>query len=541
MRKQKKVSVVGFSHKTNIGQLQPGDKLTFQEDPTGTPDPDAIKVLWDGEFIGYVGQKYALPDTDCATTLKSYINDVEHGIVETITEGGKPNLCIVITEIVETSEAEEKKKEKPKAKAKTKAGKKKKDEIKITLSGTTIKYPGRVNLIQSFKDGKKEKLAIQDESSHLLAYYAGKAVGVLSSDHPRYADIQQVVSSKDLVGTLIDIDETNNFIVNIDLALASNAFEEDLAALINKGFKEEEIQERITYLKKSKISEDNIKYILGQIQVFPKNMQARIKKPKVLFVEYGNYVSAVVEEINAGNYVRLVGNKACGKNTLTETLAWVYNRPVFELPGNESTDKYDMLGSPKLETNENGELNTPYEASAVIEALEVGGFLIIDEVNLIRAGALSVLNGFDSRKRIEVAGYGRVDINPHARVFLTMNEGYVATMPLNEATVDRFEPVVFKDPESIEPLLKALHPTAPDDMVATCQNVYRHLKDLNASGAISSYAISIRGMQSALEMALLYKKPVGKYLHTKIAGRGQDEVERTVIHDAIQSITGVSE
>ena len=183
-------------------------------------------------------------------------------------------------------------------------------------------------------------------------------------------------------------------------------------------------------------------------------------------------------------------------------------------------------------------MNTPYEISPVIEALESGGFLVIDEVNLIRAGALSVLNGLDSRKRLEISGYGRVEVDSGARVILTMNEGYVATMPLNEATSDRFEPIVFEDPETIEPLLQGLFPEAPKEMISICQTVYKALKEMNAEGTISSYAISIRGMRSAIRLALNNNKSIAKYLHQKIAGRGQDVTERMVIHGIIKDITG---
>ena len=61
---------------------------------------------------------------------------------------------------------------------------------------------------------------------------------------------------------------------------------------------------------------------------------------------------------------------------------------------------------------------------------------------------------------------------------------------------------------------------------------------MNAEGTISSYAISIRGMRSAIRLALNNNKSIAKYLHQKIAGRGQDVTERMVIHGIIKDITG---
>jgi hypothetical protein len=531
--KKRKATLVGIINKTCIANLKVGDVVSFEEEPTNTTDPNAIKVLCDGQLAGYLGQKIVLDETDDVATVKGYINQVESGTIESLSESeDNPKIWIGMISFNMKEESQKK----PEKKSRRKKANKK-DVAEFCLIGNRVKYPFRQPFMEGFEAGKREKVMFRMDGDNVVAIFKGETIGTVEKDNDRIDDLVGLLATKDVLGEACRI-EDNKIYIHVDMADNSSLYDEQIARLIEKGFDEEEITERISYMKKANVSMENINIVLNQIQDFPPALKRRIKKPEALFIEYGSYISDSIEELNAGSYLRFIGNKACGKNTLTETLAWLYHRPLFELPGNESTDKTDLEGSLKLETNENGELNTPYEISPVIEALESGGFLVIDEVNLIRAGALSVLNGLDSRKRLEISGYGRVEVDSGARVILTMNEGYIATMPLNEATSDRFEPIVFEDPETIEPLLQGLFPEAPKEMISICQTVYKALKEMNAEGTISSYAISIRGMRSAIRLALNNNKSIAKYLHQKIAGRGQDVTERMVIHGIIKDITG---
>ena len=536
----KKATLVGVIGKSCIADLKVKDVVTFEEEPTNTSDKNAIKVIFEGNDAGYLGQNIVLDNTDDVATVKSYISRVKEGTVESLGESeANPRVWVGVISMTLDQVKEEVEKPKAKAKPKTKGnGKpKKRDIVELEIAGVSVVYHHRVDFLGNYDEKKKEKVLLSLDGELVVCLTGGEAIGHVKKDSDRMDDLLEVLGTKDVLGEISRVDG-NEIFVKVNLSDTSSEFDEQIAALIKKGFTESDIWDRTAYMKKAKVSTENISQVLGQMRDYPEDLKNRIRKPETLFIDYGDYVSQAIEDLNAGSYLKMVGNKACGKNTLTETLAWLYHRPLFELPGNESTDKTDLEGSPKLETNEDGELNTPYEASAVIQALESGGFLVIDEVNMIRAGALAVLNGLDGRKRLEISGYGRVEVDPGARVMLTMNEGYVATMPLNEATSDRFEPIVFEDPDTIEPLLKGLFPEAPADMISTCQNVYRALQDLSKEGVISTYAVSIRGMRSAMEVALKNKKGIAKYLHRKIGGRGQDPTERIVIRDVIKDITG---
>ena len=60
--KKRKATLVGIINKTCIANLKVGDVVSFEEEPTNTTDPNAIKVLCDGQLAGYLGLEIVLDD-----------------------------------------------------------------------------------------------------------------------------------------------------------------------------------------------------------------------------------------------------------------------------------------------------------------------------------------------------------------------------------------------------------------------------------------------------------------------------------------------
>ena len=76
---------------------------------------------------------------------------------------------------------------------------------------------------------------------------------------------------------------------------------------------------------------------------------------------------------------------------------------------------------------------------AIYQCAEYGGFGILDEINMAKNDAVSVLHAtLDYRRSIDVPGYDKIDLHPAARFIGTMNYGYAGTKELNEALVSRF-------------------------------------------------------------------------------------------------------
>ena len=102
-----------------------------------------------------------------------------------------------------------------------------------------------------------------------------------------------------------------------------------------------------------------------------------------------------------------------------------------------------------------------FREGPVCACARLGGFGVLDEVNMAKNEALAVLHAtLDHRRVIDVPGYERIQLDDAARFIGTMNYGYAGTRELNEALVSRFVVVdmpVISD-ENLQKLLRRSFP-----------------------------------------------------------------------------------
>lgn len=80
-----------------------------------------------------------------------------------------------------------------------------------------------------------------------------------------------------------------------------------------------------------------------------------------------------------------------------------------------------------------------FREGPVSKCARLGGFGVLDEVNMAKNEALAVLHAtLDHRRVIDVPGYERIHLDEATRFIGTMNYGYAGTRELNEALVSRF-------------------------------------------------------------------------------------------------------
>ena len=133
-----------------------------------------------------------------------------------------------------------------------------------------------------------------------------------------------------------------------------------------------------------------------------------------------------------GDNLLLSGVKATGKNVLCETLAWIFGRPEYDISFHVNTDSADLIGTDTFINNE-----VRLRKGPIYQCAEFGGFGILDEINMAKNDAVSVLHAtLDHRRRIDIPGYNRILLHPATRFIGTMNYGYAGTRELNEALVD---------------------------------------------------------------------------------------------------------
>jgi len=148
------------------------------------------------------------------------------------------------------------------------------------------------------------------------------------------------------------------------------------------------------------------------------------------------------------------------------------------------------------------------------------------------------LNAYlDDRRRIEVPGYKTVNLDPNAMVIATQNRDYQSTFDNNEATIDRFVPIIFPSLTCIESILYARVPGIETKVVDICQDMYLRLKNAIVDGEISERTMSIRGFIDAC-LVVEQDIPLKDALIDNIAHRATDGDEREFIIHMIDALLG---
>ncbi len=122
-----------------------------------------------------------------------------------------------------------------------------------------------------------------------------------------------------------------------------------------------------------------------------------------------------------------------------------------------NTDSSTLIGTDTFRNNE-----VQLREGPIIQCAKTGGFGILDEINMAKNDAVSVLHAtLDYRRAIDVPGYERVALHPATRFIGTMNYGYAGTKELNEALVSRFVVINMPSPdeETLNHILKSMYPT----------------------------------------------------------------------------------
>lgn len=229
----------------------------------------------------------------------------------------------------------------------------------------------------------------------------------------------------------------------------------------------------------------------------PEAYKGRIPDPR--FRYHGEEIlRAATAAILSGKNLLLVGEKSTGKNVLAENLAKLFQRPLWNVSLHMSIDAAALIGDDSLRDG-----NVFFREGPITVASKVGGFAVLDEINMAKNEALAVLHStLDYRRIIDMPGYDLIKIHPATRFIATMNEGYEGTRDLNEALLSRF--VVLKMPAMAESDLKQLiEETYPNLKPAFLRDLARLVADMDkkaAANEIARHAVDIRGLFDALDL-----------------------------------------
>ena len=257
--------------------------------------------------------------------------------------------------------------------------------------------------------------------------------------------------------------------------------------------------------------------------------QARVPVPRYLY--YGKEVwESAAAALLCGQHLLLAGPKATGKNVLAEDLAALFGRPVWDVSMYVNVDAAALIGADTLKDGQ-----VVFREGPVCACARLGGFGVLDEVNMAKNEALAVLHAtLDHRRVIDVPGYERITLDDAARFIGTMNYGYAGTRELNEALVSRFVVVdmpVISD-ENLQKLLRRSFPTLKPEWDRQLTELFTDLRTKCDSGEISTKALDLRGLLAALH--LIEKGiPSGRALEMGIINKAFEPFERQLVADAV--------
>ena len=291
--------------------------------------------------------------------------------------------------------------------------------------------------------------------------------------------------------------------------------------------------EELRFLEEQNVSPELIKRVEEFRQAYPVKEEAagRITKPSIPF--YGKEIlEMAIAAILQGQNLLLTGPKATGKNILAENLAYIFNRPSYNVSFHVNTNSGDLIGTDTFVDNE-----VKLRKGTIYQCAEYGGFGILDEINMAKNDAVSVLHAtLDYRRSIDVPGYDKIDLHPAARFIGTMNYGYAGTKELNEALVSRF--LVIDMPaqteDSLEFIFQKMFPNVKENARKQFIGVFLDLQLKASNSEISTKPLDLRGLLAAMKIVETGLSP-RKAVTMGVVNKTFDVFEKEIVEDVVST------
>lgn len=213
-----------------------------------------------------------------------------------------------------------------------------------------------------------------------------------------------------------------------------------------------------------------------------------------------------ITALSMGKNLLLKGPTGAGKTKFAETLSSLFQQPMFSVNCSVDLDAESLLGFKTL-SYEGEKQVIEFVPGPVINAMTNGTFLYIDEVNMAKPETLPLING--------VLDYRRTITNPFTNEMITaqdgfgviaaINEGYIGTVPLNEALKNRF--IVLEIPyiegEQLKQLIQSNSTLKDDTVIDLFVKLSTDLIQAVTQGKLSEDAASIRALLDACDMSAI--------------------------------------
>ncbi len=293
------------------------------------------------------------------------------------------------------------------------------------------------------------------------------------------------------------------------------------------------MEHTLDFLREQKVDER----LIQDVELFRKSYtveteeETRVAEPDMLF--YGKEVlEMAIAALLEGENLLLTGAKATGKNVLAETLAWIFHRPVYNVSFHVNTNSGDLIGTDTFLDNE-----VQLRKGSIYRCAQYGGFGILDEINMAKNDAVSVLHAsLDYRRCIDVPGYDKIDMHPAARFIGTMNYGYAGTRELNEALVSRFLVIDMpqQDEETLEFIFRSKFPGMKENALKQWIGLFLDLQLKAQNGEITTKAVDLRGILGAMKAIHRGLQPA-LAVKMGVVNKSFDVFEKEIVQDVVMT------
>ena len=287
----------------------------------------------------------------------------------------------------------------------------------------------------------------------------------------------------------------------------------------------------LQYLEMQKVNQALIHDVERFRENYPVEREAeyRVIEPSMPFFGKEILEMSIAALLQQQNLL-LTGAKATGKNVLAENLAWIFGRPSYNISFHVNIGSAELIGTDTFEDNQ-----VKLRKGSIYQCAQYGGFGILDEINMAKNDAVSVLHAtLDDRRTIDVPGYDKIDLHPAARFIGTMNHGYAGTRELNEALVSRFL-VIDMPPQTEEILRKIFAEAFPDGKKEALEQFIGLFLDLQMkaeNGEISTKALDLRGILAALRTIRQGLRPSAA-IRMGVINKCFDTFEKEIVEDVV--------